>query len=425
MFSGVNKKVISWALYDWANSAYAVTVMAGFFPVFYKKFWATGMASGATTLQLGVANSVASLVIVALAPVLGAIADRGGARKRFLLLFTLMGVVMTGGLYLVGQGHWLPALGLYVLATIGFSGGVIFSDSLLVHVAPRERRDFVSGLGYGLGYLGGGILFALCVCMTTWPSVFGFSTVDSAVRFSFLLVSLWWLLFAIPVMLFVPEPPAVGVPAGHMVRAGFRQLFDTLHEIRRLRVVLLFLLAYWLYIDGVDTIVRMAVDYGMSLGFDYTHLLAALLLTQFIGFPAAIGFGLLGERIGSRNGIMIAIVVYVLVVVWASVMDSIWEFYGIAVTIGLVQGGIQSLSRSLYSRIIPANKSAEFFGFYNMLGKFAAVIGPVMMGWVGVLTGSPRMAILSVIILFILGALLLARVDEGEGARMAVELERI
>jgi UMF1 family MFS transporter len=420
-----DKKVLSWALYDWANSAYAVTVMAGFFPLFFKKYWAAGMATGESTLQLGIANSVASLTVVALAPVLGAIADRGGVRKRFLLFFTLMGVVMTGGLYLVEQGEWLMAVVLYVMATIGFSGGVTFSDSLLVHVVPADKSDFVSGLGYGLGYLGGGILFALCVAMTTWPLAFGLLDSTSAVRLSFVLVSVWWLLFTIPVMLFVREPAVEKVSGRGAVGAGFRQLAATFREIRHLRIVFLFLLGYWLYIDGVDTIVRMAIDYGMALGFDSGHLIAALLLTQFIGFPAAIGFGMLGERIGAKKGILMAIAVYLVVVVWAATMDTVWEFYGLAITIGLVQGGIQSLSRSLYARIIPKSKSAEFFGFYNMLGKFAAVIGPVMVGWVSVLSGNPRVSMLSITVLFILGALLLWRVDEEEGRKMAAVLERV
>lgn len=417
-----DRGVLSWALYDWANSAYAVTVMAGFFPVFFKQYWAGDVAVSASTLYLGVANSAASLVIVLLAPMLGAIADRGGARKRFLLLFSLLGIVMTGALYLVSRGDWAMAIALYVMATVGFSGGVLFSDSLLVHVAPPDKTDLVSGLGYGLGYLGGGLLFALCVAMTRWPEWFGLPDAAWAVRISFVLVACWWLIFAIPVLLFVQEPARPRGTQGSMLVAGLQQLASTFHKVRSLRVVFLFLLGYWLYIDGVDTIVRMAVDYGMSLGFDSGHLIAALLLTQFVGFPAAIAFGVLGERIGPRPGIMIAIAVYILVVVWASRMDSVQEFYLIAVTIGLVQGGIQSLSRSFYARIIPAAQSAEFFGFYNMLGKFAAVIGPLLVGWVSVLTQSPRLSILSVIILFIAGAFFLYRVDEEQGRRMADEL---
>jgi UMF1 family MFS transporter len=398
--------------------------MAGFFPVFFKQYWGSTLESSQSTLQLGVANSVASLVIVFLAPVLGAIADRGSAKKKYLFIFALLGIVMTGALYFVQAGEWQAAVLLYVIATIGFSGSVLFSDSLIVNVTHEDKYDYVSALGYAFGYLGGGVIFALCVLMTQWPDYFGLSDSAEAIRLSFLLVAIWWLLFSIPVMLFVKEPEVVTKHAGlKVIKAGFIQLANTFQEIRRIRVVFLFLLGYWLYIDGVDTVVRMAIDYGLSIGFDSTHLIAALLITQFVGFPSAILFGLLGEKIGPKKGIQIAIVVYIGVVIWASTMDSVKEFYLLAVTIGLVQGGIQSLSRSMYARIIPVNKSAEFFGFYNMLGKFAAVIGPIMMGWVGVISGSPRIAILSVMILFVAGAIILHFVDVDEGRAMAREME--
>jgi UMF1 family MFS transporter len=210
-----------------------------------------------------------------------------------------------------------------------------------------------------------------------------------------------------------------------MVGAGFRQLGRTFGEIRKLRVVFLFLIGYWLYIDGVDTVIRMAVDYGMSLGFEANSLIVALMITQFVGFPAAIVFGKLGEKLGTKAAILLGISVYVGVTIWAFFMDKTAEFYALAVVVGLVQGGVQSLSRSFYSRIIPGNKAAEFFGFYNMLGKFAAVIGPFLVGWVGVLTGNPRIAIFSIIVLFISGGVILYMVDEREGTRMARALEQI
>jgi UMF1 family MFS transporter len=299
----------------------------------------------------------------------------------------------------------------YVMATIGFSGSISFYDSLIVFVTSPSRLDVVSATGYAMGYLGGGLLFALNVSMTLKPELFGLADAAEAVRLSFFSVALWWLLFTVPLALWVHEPGGNGGSARLAVRNGLRQLQGTFHEIRQLRTVFLFLLAYWCYIDGVDTIVRMAVDYGMTLGFESNSLIVALLLTQFVGFPAAIAFGYLGKRIGAKRGIYLAIASYVVIVIWASRMESQQEFYGLAIAIGLVQGGIQSLSRSFYARLIPKDKSAEFFGFYNMLGKFAAVFGPLMVGWVGVLSGNPRTGILTLLILFALGAFFLRRVE--------------
>jgi UMF1 family MFS transporter len=416
-------KAIAWASYDWANSAYATTVIAGFFPLFFKQYWSADVPATESTFWLGAVNSLASLVIVILAPLLGAIADRGSAKKRFLLFFAAMGVIMTSGLYWVAQGDWQMALILYGLGLLGFSGGNIFYDALLVGVAKRQQLDFVSALGFALGYLGGGVLFAFNVLMTLYPQAFGFPDATSAVQISFLTVALWWAVFSIPVLIWVPEPAIPNRVSGWLaIKAGFRQLRDTFQEIRRLRIVGTFLLAYWLYIDGVDTIVRMAVDYGLALGFAANQLIVALLITQFVGFPAAIVFGKLGERIGARSGIYLAIGIYMAITLWGYFIQQPWEFYVLAGAIGLVQGGIQSLSRSLYARLIPAQKAGEFFGFYNMLGKFAAVVGPVLMGWVSVATGNPRLSILSLLVLFAGGALLLIGVDEAKGEQMAKHL---
>jgi UMF1 family MFS transporter len=409
--AGDRRAVLSWALYDWANSAFATVMMAGFFPVFFRDVWSAGETSSDITFRLGLANSIASLAIVALGPMLGAIADRGGARKRFLAAFLAQGVIMTGALTWVAMGRWELALALFVLSTVGFLGANVFYDALIVSVTSEDRYDDVSALGYALGYLGGGLMFAGCVALTVWPERFGLAGAEQAVRLSFLLTAVWWAVFAVPLFLFVKERgPVAQAGLASAVRGGLAQLVTTFREIRRLRTVALFLLAYWLYIDGVDTIIRMAVDYGMALGFGRNGLILALLITQFVGFPAAIAFGRIGARLGARTGILIGIGIYVVVTVWAFFMDSSWEFYALAVTIGLVQGGVQALSRSFYARLIPREKSAEFFGFYNMLGKFAAVIGPALMGWVGVLTGNPRLAILSIVVLFAGGGALLVLV---------------
>ena len=420
------KKVISWSLYDWANSAFATTVMAGFFPVFFKEYWSNGASASVSTFQLGAANSVASIIVAAAAPFLGAIADNGSSRKKFLIFFAAMGIVMTGSLYFVARGDWQMAVALYVIATVGFSGSNVFYDSLIVGVAGEEKMDFVSALGFSLGYLGGGLLFALNIWMTLSPGTFGLAGAAEAVRTSFACVAVWWGVFSIPIMLFVDEPQRAQSSSGwSAVRAGLGQLAATLREIRELKVVFHFLVGYWLYIDGLDTIVRMAVDYGLALGFSSKSLLLALLITQFVGFPSAIAFGRVGEKLGAKTGILIGIGVYLAVTVWGYFMNSEREFYVLAVTIGLVQGGVQSLSRSFYTRIIPRDKSAEFFGFYNMLGKFAAVIGPALMGWVSILTGNPRYSILAVSALFVSGAVVLHFVDEKEGHRLAGKLEEL
>jgi UMF1 family MFS transporter len=408
-----------WVFYDWANSAFATTVMAGFFPVYFKAYWNTGLAPTESTFRLGLANSVASLLIVLLAPVLGAMADCMSRRKAMLFVFACLGWLMTGGLYLVAEGDWILAVLLYILAVIGFSGSNIFYDSLLPFISTNEELDRTSAFGFAFGYLGGGLLFACNILMVLHPDWFGLADGNAAVRVSFLMVALWWLVFSLPLLLLVKEPDgSIKNPSLNVVRKGFVRVWHTLHEIRQLRNVWLFLIAYWLYIDGVDTIVRMAVDYGLSLGFDHRSLLTALLITQFTGFPAAIAFGFLGSRFGPRAGILIGLLIYMVVTVRASVMSSPDEFYVLAFAIGLAQGGIQALSRSMYARMIPGNRTAEFFGFYNMLGKFAAVIGPVMMGWAGAVSASPRTGILSLLILFVAGALVLIKVDVGRSQIM-------
>ncbi len=419
-----NKQVVSWALYDWANSAFATTVMAAFFPVFFKEYWNSGTDIERSTFQLGLANSLSSLVVVFLAPLLGAIADKGGSRRKFLFAFAFLGILATGCLYLVSEGAWILAVFVYALAAVGFSGANTFYDSLLVTVADRERSDFVSALGYSLGYLGGGLLFALNVTMVLHPQTFGLADATQAVRVCFLMVAVWWAVFSIPLWLWVEESTPTRPNKGwRAISAGYRQLIETFREIRRLRVTFIFLTSYWLYIDGVDTIVRMAIDYGMSIGFATDNLLLALGITQFVGFPAAIIFGKLGEKIGTRKGLFIGLAAYIAVTVWGYFLDEIWEFYLLATAVGLVQGGVQALSRSLYSRLIPRDRAAEFFGFYNMLGKFAAVIGPALMGWVAVLTGNPRFGILSIVLLFIAGGACLCFVDEEQGIAAAQKLE--
>lgn len=418
-----NKQAVwSWAFYDWANSAYSTTVMAGFFPLFFKEYWADPNNPTQSTFYLGMANSIASIVVAALAPLLGSVADQGSTKKKFLILFAFLGVIMTGGLWMVAQGNWQMAVFFYVLATIGFASGNVFYDALLPGLASEERVDVVSSLGFGLGYLGGGLLFLVNVFMYLKPEIFGIPDGATAIKLSFLSVAVWWAVFTIPLILFVPEPKNYDtVDFKNAVRMGWVQLVQTFKEIRNMKVVGTFLLAYWFYIDGVDTIIRMAVDYGMSLNFPGESLIIALLIVQFVAFPAALIYGWLASKIGTKTAIMVGIIAYSFITLLGYFMTEAWHFYVLAILIGLFMGGIQALSRSLYTRIIPPDKSAEFFGFYNMLGKFAAIIGPALMGTIALVTGSARLSILSILLLFILGAFFLNKVDIEEGKRLAAK----
>ncbi len=441
--SGNRKAVWGWALYDWANSAFATTVMAGFFPIFFKQYWSYGTDINVSTAQLGFGNSIASILVAVMAPLLGAIADRGSARKKFLIVFAYLGVLATAALFLVQKGAWQWAIFVYIMGIIGFSGANVFYDALLPSVADEKEIDFTSSFGFALGYLGGGLLFLINVLMTLKPHWFGFPDAGVAVRYAFLSVALWWGGFSLFTVFWVPEVKTASRQreTGLVLTDGFKQLSKTFKKLRHLKMVFLFLLAYWLYIDGVDTIIRMAVDYGLSLGFHSNDLILALLLVQFVGFPAALIFGKLGQAWGVRRSIFLAIGIYMLITIWGIMISSRQEFYILAIMIGLVQGGIQALSRSYYARLIPKAQAAEFYGFYNMLGKFATIIGPALMGLVGLVVRNAlmpeaptpeqitevgqmasRWGIGSLLILFFLGAVFLKFVDEEKGKQEAVFL---
>ena len=331
------------------------------------------------------------------------------------MLVTVLGAAATAALALVGQGHWVAAAGLYFAASLGFWGGIVFSDSLLLHVAEPDEYDLVSGFGYALGYLGGGLLFAVNVLMTQKPAWFGLPDAAAAVRASFLMVASGGSFSRCPAFSSCARKNRPRSPTpGRAVRQGFAELRNTLAEIRRYQPVVWFLAAYWLYIDGVNTVIKMAVDYGLSLGFEASSLIAALLLTQFVAFPAALAFGWIGRRIGPRKGIFIALAVYAAATCYAYFIQSARDFYVLAVIIGLVQGGVQSLSRSYFGRLVPEGKSSEFFGFYNMMGKFAAVLGPLLTGVVARVTGDSRLSILSILVLFVAGAAMLAVAGSAE-----------
>jgi len=426
-----SRAVWGWAIYDWANSAFATSVMAGFFPVFFKQYWSDGANVNLSTARLGLANALAGILVAVMAPALGAAADRAGARKHLLLGFAFFGAAMTAMLALLDKGQWAAAAAIYSLAAVGFSSANIFYDALLPTVTPADRNDYVSGFGYAMGYLGGGLLFLLNVAMTLKPAAFGLADAAQAVRASFVTVAIWWAGFSLLTAWWVPATRrSRTVSVMVLASQGWRQAVATAKGLGRCPDLLVFLAAYWCYIDGVDTVIRMAVDYGLALGFQSTDLMGALLLVQFIAFPAALAFGRLGEIWDSRKAIYLALGVYVIVTLWAMVMKSAAEFYGLAVLIGLTQGGVQALSRSFYARLIPPERAGEFFGFYNMLGKFAVIVGPALMGATGLLVRrwlmpaapsadqiaavgltASRLSIASLLILFAAGIVLLKKVD--------------
>jgi UMF1 family MFS transporter len=405
----INKEVLSWAFYDWANSAFATTVMAGFFPIFFKSYWAGELSGPESSAWLGTANSISGLAIVCIAPFLGALADITNKKKLFLGLFAFLGIITTGSLFFIAQGMWLTAMSVYIFACIGFSGGNVFYDSLLINVSFTENRNRVSALGYSLGYLGGGFLFVLNVAMYQSPEFFGLKSITEAVLFSFLSVSVWWGFFSIPILKYVKENSSdkIEVKITYLITQSFQRVLSTFKDIRKYKTLSLFLLAYWLYMDGVDTIVRMALAYGADIGLEASDMILALIITQFVGFPATILYGILGDRFGLKLMLSIGIIGYIFVTIFSIFITNISGFYFLAFTIGLFQGGVQSISRTIFSQLIPAEKSAEFFGFYNLVGKSAVVLGPILVGWVAYTFDNPDYGILSLLLLFIPGLLVL------------------
>ncbi len=411
MSTKTTKPQLSWAVYDWANSAFSTTVMAGFFPLFFAKYWSAGLEDVTRTYYLGLGNSLASFLIMVLAPILGAVADSGGIHKRLLVGFAMLGILATTSFFFVAEGMWQVALIVYVVAIIGFSGANVFYDALLPILAPKSKHHSLSALGFSLGYLGGGLLFLINVVMTLKPGWFGLSDAAQAVRWSFLSVGVWWFVFTIPLIFHIKDKPG-SANNNITVSSSLKELGDTIKRVFSDRNVAMFLVAYWFYIDGVATIIRMAVDYGISIGLPSNSLITALLIVQFIGFPSTLFFGRFGAKHGAKLGLWVALSAYVVATFAASFMQTSMHFYLLAVVLGLVQGGVQSLSRSLFSHLIPQDRSGEYFGFLNMLGKSAAVLGPILVGFVGAQTGSPRIGIVSILILFVIGMTILTFVKE-------------
>lgn len=411
------KMVNAWCMYDWGSSAFSTTAEAAVLPVYFGTIAAGSLAPNQATAYWGYTNSLALLVAAVLAPILGSIADYTGAKKKLLAIFAGIGILATALMFTLNTGAWVFALVLFFFGSIGLGASYIFYDALLGHVAKEEDSDFVSSKGYAMGYLGGGILLAINIAM-----IWFLETNNLGYRLSLLSVALWWGVFTIPLMRHVPEPPAnkMGIQAGlNPVKASFNRLAMTFQEIRKYRELFKFLIAFWLYNDGIGTIIKMATIYGAEIGIGTLDLVGALLLTQFVGIPFSLLFGKFSKRVGTKRSVMIGLGWYALLTVAGYFMSEAWHFWALAFSVGMVQGGTQALSRSLYSQMAPKARSAEFFGFYDVSSKFAGIIGPFLFAVVSQIAGQSRLSIVALIVFFIGGIILLTRVDEAEGIRVA------
>ncbi|OUT63531.1 MAG: hypothetical protein CBB70_04415 [Planctomycetaceae bacterium TMED10] len=410
----LSRQEVAWALYDWAASAYALCILAGFFPIFFESYWAADLTAPQETFWYGILVSVASLAGAILAPFIGTFADTGRSRKKWLVVFAVLGMCCTCGLILVGRNNWPLAGGIFILGTVGYYGAFIVYNSLLPIVSPPKNRHFVSGLGFAMGYLGGVILFAASIALVKNHAAFGLATETQAVHIAFLAAAIWWLLFTLPLLFLVHEPSKDQPPTA--MRTSLVQLGKTIREMASNRSLLLFLIAYWLYIDGVNTVVSMASNYGKTLGFSTSTMLGTLILVQVVGVPSTLLVTYLAGRYRARPFLFAGIGLYLATVGYAAMMPttpiqlfgfSLSSLYVLGFLVGCAQGGIQALSRSTFSLLIPPERTASYFGVYNMLGQYAALLGPLMMGFIARITGSPRWGVASLVFLFISGGIVL------------------
>ena len=419
------RELRSWALYDWANSAFVTSVGVVILPLYFQQVAGADLPEGRPLVYWGYINSLALLLIAIASPMLGAVADFMGAKKRFLGISIGLGVLATAGMYFVGEGDWELAAILFVLGTIGVTASLTFADSLLPHITHEDEVDRVSTAGYALGYVGGGLLLVVHAAMIVRPQFFGLADAGAASRVAFLTVAVWWLVFSIPIFRNVPEPPrrleADETLRVSPIRAGFGRLKETFGEIRQYRDLFVYLIAYWFFIDGVHSIPKLATIYGASLNIDSGALIGGIIVAQFVGIPFTFAFGALAGRIGAVRGIYVGLVGYVVITVLAMFVSTGWHFFVLAAGVGVLQGGTQALSRSVYSKMVPKAKSSEFFSFYSVFGKVAGILGPALFALVVSLTDTGRIAIASLAIFFVVGILILSRVDIEKGRQVARE----
>jgi MFS transporter, UMF1 family len=413
----------AWAMYDWANSAFQTTIIAAIFPIYFHSVAAATLPPAEATSNFAWATTIAILIVAVIAPLLGAIADFAAIKKPLLAVFLGVGVAATGAMYWIERGDWVFALVLFVIGNVGVAGSIVFYESLLPHLVSESELDRVSSAGYAIGYLGGGVLLAVNLLMIQKPAVFGIQDVGRATRLSLASVGVWWLVFSIPLFRRVPEPArrieAGERPAGNLFTTGVRRLVETFQELRTFKQAFLLLLAFLLYNDGIQTIIRMATTYGTEIGIDQNAMITALLITQFIGVPFAFLFGWIAEKTGPKAAVFGGLGVYAGITVLGYYMSNAAEFLALAVLVGTVQGGTQALSRSMFASMIPRHKSSEFFAFFGVFERYAGILGPALFAFVVEHSGTSRNAILSVIAFFVVGAAILAFVDVDEGRRAA------
>ncbi len=419
----------AWAMYDWANSAFQTTIIAAVFPIYYQKVAAAGLPESVAMSRFAWATTLAILIVAIVAPILGAIADYSAIKKRLLGIFLGIGATATAAMFWIQRGDWSLALVLFVIGNVGVAGSIVFYESLLPHLVGEDQLDRVSSAGYAIGYLGGGTLLAINLLMIQKPQLFGIPDAGTATRLALASVAIWWVVFSIPLFRSVPEPPVRMEPDEHpgtsALMGGVRRLMETFKELRRYRDAFVFLLAFLLYNDGIQTMIRMATIYGTGIGLPESAMIAALLLTQFIGVPCAFLFGMAASRTGALTGVFVGLGVYVLITVLGYFMRTAAHFYALAILVGMVQGGTQALSRSLFASMIPRHKSSEFFAFFSVFERYAGVLGPAIFAFVVERSGSGRAAILAVAVFFVVGAAILTfvNVQRGRAAARAAEAE--
>jgi len=421
---GLNRPELrAWAMYDWANSAFQTTVITAVFPRFFSDFAAAGLTAAEATARFAWATTIAVTITAVLGPILGAVADFRGAKKKLLGVSMTVGIVATLLMATISRGDWTFAATVFIIANIGIASSFVFYDSLLPHIAAPDEMDRVSTAAYAIGYLGGGILLLVNLAWILSPTAFGLSDSIAAIRLSFVSVAVWWLVFSLPLFFRVPEPtPSLEADETRLdnsIRIAFVRLWETFHELRGFRQAFLMLVAFLLYNDGIQTIIRMASIYGAEIGIDQNAQIAAFILVQFVGVPCSFLFGAMAGRIGARASIFLALTIYTGISLLGYFMTTTWQFFALAILVGAVQGGSQALSRSLFARMIPKHKSSEYFGFFAVFEKFAGIAGPALFAASVTLFDSSRAAVLSVILFFVLGALVLSRVNVSEGEAQA------
>ena len=429
----------AWAMYDFGISAMQTTITTAVFPIFFVKVAGANLAGSGGAQWWANANTIGAVMIAILAPILGALADFKAAKKKFLIGFLLLGVSATAAMFFISQGQILFAAVIYILSIAGATGSMTFYEALLPHIASEDEMDRVSTAGYALGYVGGGILLAINLAWIQNPAMFGLpsgeglssSQATLPARLAFVSVAVWWAIFAIPLLRKVGEPKRMveqdesiaNVSLGKSIVTAFTRLAETVRELREYKQAFLAMLAFTIYNDGIQTIIKMASVYGSEIGIQQGDLIKAILLVQFIGIPFAFAFGALAGKVGTKRSIFLGLIVYAGICIFAYNMKTTREFYILAMLVGLVQGGTQALSRSLFARMIPKHKSGEFFGFYSVFEKFGGILGPLLFGIALGQSGSSRIAILSVVAFFIVGGAILSfvNVSVGEAAARAAD----